>query len=185
MDRKNLFLGLGCVSLALFLYILNAPKPTLVVPGAPKVVESGAAAPGKALAAVPAASSVGAAGGIAINPADAKRVTLENGFVKVTFTSRGGAIETVELLKQFADTERKGKVVFNDKNAEAALALGVRNAVTNKVEPVYSEFVASVDEKARAVTFTGKLSDGTRVIRRFSLNHARLVVHRLLELDRG
>jgi YidC/Oxa1 family membrane protein insertase len=170
MDRKNLFLGLGCVSLALFLYILNAPKPTPVVPGAPKVVESGAAAPGKALATVPAAPSVGAAGGIAINPADAKRVTLENGFVKVTFTSRGGAIEKVELLKQFADTERKANVVFNDKNAEAALALGVRNAVTNKVEPVYSEFVASVDEKARAVTFTGKLPDGTRVIRRFSLN---------------
>jgi YidC/Oxa1 family membrane protein insertase len=170
MDRKNLFLGLGCVSLALFLYILNAPKPTPVVPGAPKLVESGAAAPGKALAAVPVAPSVGAAGGVAINPADAKRVTLENGFVKVTFTSRGGAIETVELLKQFADTERKGKVIFNDKNAEAALALGVRNAVTNKVEPVYSEFTASVDEKARAVTFTGKLPDGTRVIRRFSLN---------------
>jgi YidC/Oxa1 family membrane protein insertase len=170
MDRKNLFLGLGCVSLALFLYILNAPKPTPVVPGAPKVVESGVAAPGKALATVPAAPSVGAAGGIAINPADAKRVTLENGFVKVTFTSRGGAIEKVELLKQFADTERKANVVFNDKNAEAALALGVRNAVTNKVEPVYSEFTASVDEKARAVTFTGKLPDGTRVIRRFSLN---------------
>lgn len=170
MDRKNLFLGLGCVSLALFLYILNAPKPTPVVPGAPKVVESGAAAPGKALATVPAAPSVGAAGGIAINPADAKRVTLENGFVKVTFTSRGGAIEKVELLKQFADTERKANVVFNDKNAEAALALGVSNAVTKKVEPVYSEFVASVDEKARAVTFTGKLPDGTRVIRRFSLN---------------
>ena len=170
MDRKNLFLGLGCVSLALFLFILNAPKPTPVVPGAPKAVESGSATPGKALVAVTAAPAVGAAGGIAINPADAKRVTLENGFVKVTFTSRGGAIETVELLKQFADTERKGKVVFNDKNAEAALALGVRNAVTNKVEPVYSEFTANVDEKARAVTFTGKLPDGTRVIRRFSLN---------------
>jgi len=97
MDRKNLFLGLGCVSLALFLYILNAPKPTPVVPGASKAVESGTAAPGKALAAVTVAPSVGAAGGIAINPADAKRVTLENGFVKVTFTSRGGAIETVEL----------------------------------------------------------------------------------------
>ncbi|MCX6918235.1 MAG: YidC/Oxa1 family insertase periplasmic-domain containing protein [Verrucomicrobia bacterium] len=170
MDRKNLFLGLGCVSLALFLYILNAPKPTPVVPGAPKVVESGSAIPGKVPApVVPVAPTVGAAGGIAINPADAKRVSLENGFIKVTFTSRGGAIEKVELLKQFADTERKTKVVFNDNNPEAALALGVRNALTNKVEPVYSEFVANVDEKARAVTFTGKLLDGTRVIRRFSL----------------
>jgi len=43
MDRKNLFLGLGCVSLALFLYVLNAPKPAPVVPGAPKVVETAAA----------------------------------------------------------------------------------------------------------------------------------------------
>lgn len=169
MDRKNLFLGLGCVSLALFLYILNAPKPTPVVPGASKAVESGAAAPGKALAAVPAAPSVGAAGGIAINPADAKRVTLENGYVKVTFTSRGGAIEKVELLKQSADTVRKANIIFNDNNQDAALALGVRNALTNKVEPIYSDFIANVDEKARAVTFTGMLPDGTRVIRRFSL----------------
>lgn len=167
MDRKNLFLGLGCVSLALFLYVLNAPKPAPVVPGAPKVVE--AAAAGKVAPAIaPVAPAAGAVA--AINPAEAKRVTLENGYVKVTFTSRGGAIEKVELLKQFADTERKAKVVFNDNNQDSALALGVRNALTNKVEPVYSEFVANVDEKARTVTFTGKLPDGTRVLRRFTLN---------------
>ena len=167
MDRKNLFLGLGCVSLALFLYVLNAPKPVPVVPGAPRVAE--AAAAGKVAPVIaPVAPAAGA--GAALNPAEAKRVTLENGYVKVTFTSRGGAIEKVELLKQFADTERKAKVVFNDNNQDSALALGVRNALTNKVEPVYSEFVANVDEKARAVTFTGKLPDGTRVIRRFSLN---------------
>lgn len=167
MDRKNLFLGLGCVSLALFLYVLNAPKPAPVVPGAPKVVE--AAAAGKVAPAIaPVAPAAGAVA--AINPAEAKRVTLENGYVKVTFTSRGGAIEKVELLKQFADTERKAKVVFNANNQDSALALGVRNALTNKVEPVYSEFVANVDEKARTVTFTGKLPDGTRVLRRFTLN---------------
>lgn len=167
MDRKNLFLGLGCVSLALFLYVLNAPKPAPVVPGAPKVVE--AAAAGKVAPAIaPVAPAAGAVA--AINPTEAKRVTLENGYVKVTFTSRGGAIEKVELLKQFADTERKAKVVFNDNNQDSALALGVRNALTNKVEPVYSEFVANVDEKARTVTFTGKLPDGTRVLRRFTLN---------------
>lgn len=167
MDRKNLFLGLGCVSLALFLYVLNAPKPAPVVPGAPKVVE--AAAAGKVAPAIaPVAPAAGAVA--AINPTEAKRVTLENGYVKVTFTSRGGAIEKVELLKQFADTERKAKVVFNANNQDSALALGVRNALTNKVEPVYSEFVANVDEKARTVTFTGKLPDGTRVLRRFTLN---------------
>ena len=169
MDRKNLFLGLGCVSLALFLYVLNAPKPVPVAPGDRKVLEA-AATPGKVAPSVaaPVAPAPGAV--VAINPADAKRVTLENGFVKVTFTSRGGAIEKVELLKQFADTERKAKVVFNDNNQDSALALGVRNTLTNKVEPVYSDFTATVDEKARAVTFTGKLPDGTRVIRQFSLN---------------
>ena len=169
MDRKNLFLGLGCVSLALFLYVLNAPKPVPVAPGDRKVLEA-AVAPGKVAPSVaaPVAPAPGAV--VAINPADAKRVTLENGFVKVTFTSRGGAIEKVELLKQFADTERKAKVVFNDNNQDSALALGVRNTLTNKVEPVYSDFTATVDEKARAVTFTGKLPDGTRVIRQFSLN---------------
>ena len=169
MDRKNLFLGLGCVSLALFLYVLNAPKPVPVAPGDRKVLEA-AAAPGKVAPSVaaPVAPAPGAV--VAINPADAKRVTLENGFVKVTFTSRGGAIEKVELLKQFADTERKAKVVFNDNNQDSALALGVRNTLTNKVEPVYSDFTATVDEKARAVSFTGKLPDGTRVIRQFSLN---------------
>ena len=171
MDRKNLFLGLGCVALAFVLYVLNAPKPAPVAPGAPKVAETSPATPGKAPATLaPAAPSANATGSAAIHPASAQRVTLENGFVKVTFTSRGGAIEKVELLKQFADTERKAKVIFNGNNDDSALTLGVRNALTSKLDPVYSEFTAAVDEQARTVTYTGKLPDGTRVLRQYSLN---------------
>ena len=171
MDRKNLFLGLGCVSLAFLLYVLNAPKPAPVAPGAPKAAETSPANPGKAPATLaPVAPTTGNVGSAAIHPADAKRVTLENGFVKVTFTSRGGAIEKVELLKQFADTERKAKVIFNGSNDDSALALGVRNPLTSKVDPVYSEFTAAVDAQARTVTYTGKLPDGTRVLRQYSLN---------------
>ncbi len=168
MDRKNLFLGLGCISLALFLFIYTAPKPA--APAAPALVEGKISAVKPAPALAPAATTVGGAAAAAIPAAAAQRVTLENGLIKVTFTSRGGAIEKVELLKQSADTERKANVVFNDRNDEAALALGVRNPLTNRVEPVYTAFAPVVDAAARRVTFTGALADGTQVVRTFSLN---------------
>lgn len=169
MDRKNLFLGFGCISLALVLFIFNAPRPAPVASGAPKVqVTSSEGKSAPATAAAVAAPGSGVAATIA--PSSAQRVTLENGFIKVTFTSRGGAIEKVELLKQFANIERKDHLVFNDTNTDSALTLGVLNRVTNRVEPVYAAFTSTVDEKARTIVFNGQLADGTKVIRTFALN---------------
>lgn len=169
MDRKNLFLGLGCISLALLLFILNPPQPAPVVPGAPSEQVGSSDVKPTALT-TPAVTPPGSAVAATIAPSAAQRVTLENGFLKVTFTSRGGAIEKVELLKQFANIERKDHLVFNDANADSALTLGVLNRVTNRVEPVYAGFTSTVDEKARTITFNGQLADGTKVIRTFTLN---------------
>jgi YidC/Oxa1 family membrane protein insertase len=170
MDRKNLFLGLGCLGLALFLYIYTSPLPAPA--GAPATVESkaGAPAPKPVPAVTPAAPAPGSNAALAIAPGNAQRVVLENGFIKVTFSTRGGAIEKVELLKQLADREHAAKVVFNGANDDSALALGVRNPLTNRVEPIYGAFVPALDAAARRVTFTGRLADGTQVVRTYSLN---------------
>jgi YidC/Oxa1 family membrane protein insertase len=89
--------------------------------------------------------------------------------LKVTFTSRGGAVEQVELLREFADTEKKSNVIFNADGAEAALALAVQNPVTKQIDVVHTEFKPEGAESADAITLVGNLADGTRVVRAFTL----------------
>ena len=88
--------------------------------------------------------------------------------MKVTFTSRGGAIEKAELLKQPADLSKKENILFNVGNEDSAMTLGVTNRVTNRVEPIYSEFKL-VSSSATSVVYQGKLEDGTRVTRTYTL----------------
>jgi YidC/Oxa1 family membrane protein insertase len=89
--------------------------------------------------------------------------------LKVTFTSRGGAVEQVELLREFADTEKKSNVIFNADGTEAALALAVQNPVTKQIEVVHTEFKPEGAESSDAITLVGNLADGTRVVRTFTL----------------
>jgi YidC/Oxa1 family membrane protein insertase len=105
---------------------------------------------------------------------DAEKVVLENGVVRVTFSTRGGAIEQVELLRQSANLERKANIIFNAGNADAAMAIGILNSSTNRVEPVYSEFkqVNLPASATPAIAFQGKLPDGTKVLRTYTLSAA-------------
>jgi YidC/Oxa1 family membrane protein insertase len=104
----------------------------------------------------------------AISVADAQKTVIDNGYLKVTFTSRGGAIEKAELLKQSADLSKKENIIFNAGNEDSAMTLGVVNRATNKVEPVYSEFKL-VSSSATSVVYQGKLEDGTKVTRTYTL----------------
>lgn len=174
MDRKNLFLGIGCLVLAAVLYVFTAtpPPPAAAPSGTAPVTETKPGLPAAVppAAVTPAAPAPGTNAALAIAPGDARRHVLENGYIKVTFSTRGGAIEKVELLKQPADTQRTANVVFNGANDDSALALGVRNPLTNRVEPIYSAFESAVDAAARTMTFTGRLADGTKVVRTYALN---------------
>ena len=159
MDRKNLFLGVGCIAAAMFIFAVSKPNtPAPASTPAKQVVPTVAAA-------VSTPSNVSAS---AISVADAQKTVIDNGYLKVTLTSRGGAIEKAELLKQSADLSKKENIIFNAGNEDSAMTLGVVNRATNKVEPVYSEFKL-VSSSATSVVYQGKLEDGTKVTRTYTL----------------
>lgn len=87
MDRKNLFLGVGCIAAAMFIFAVSKPNEP-----APSATSAKSVAPTAAAAAVsaPALSSISSS---AQSIADAQKTVISNGYLKVTFTSRGGAIE--------------------------------------------------------------------------------------------
>lgn len=159
MDRKNLFLGVGCIAAAMFIFAVSKPNDP-----APASTPAKQVAPTVA-AAISVPSSVSAS---AISVADAQKTVINNGYLKVTFTSRGGAIENAELLKQPADLSKKENILFNAGNEDSAMTLGVTNRATNRVEPVYSEFKL-VSSSATSVVYQGKLEDGTKVTRTYTL----------------
>ena len=162
MDRKNLFLGVGCIAAAMFIFAVSKPNTP-----APSTTPS-----------KPAASSVAPTAAVALAPsnvsasaqsiADAQKTVIDNGYLKVTFTSRGGAIEKAELLKQPADLSKKENILFNVGNEDSAMTLGVTNRTTNRVEPIYSEFKL-VSSSATSVVYQGTLEDGTKVTRTYTL----------------
>ena len=162
MDRKNLFLGVGCIAAAMFIFAVSKPNAPAPDATSAKPVASAVATPAIS---VPTLSNVSAS---AQSIADAKKTVIDNGYLKVTFTSRGGAIEKAELLKQPADLSKKENILFNVGNEDSAMTLGVTNRVTNRVEPIYSEFKL-VSSSATSVVYQGKLEDGTKVTRTYTL----------------
>ena len=168
MDRKNFFLGIACIAAAMFIFAVT--KPAVKPAGTPATVVASAAA--EAPAVVPVKSSSSSIRELAAS--DAEKVVLENGVVRVTFSTRGGAIEQVELLHQPANLERKANIIFNAGNSDAAMAIGILNSATNRVEPVYSEFkqVNLPASATPAIAFQGKLPDGTKVLRTYTLSAA-------------
>ena len=167
MDRKNLFLALACFGGAFAFYISGASRQPAPAPAAPTpVVATVAASSGPVASVKPGAT--GQTPATALDPAKAAREVLANEFIRVTFTTRGGAIEKVELLKEFADTERKAKVIFNQGNPDAALTLVVENRATRAWEQVLGEFKVGTKSKD-SLTLVGALPDGTKVERSFAL----------------
>lgn len=167
MDRKNVFLGLACFGGALALYIFGTPRQVpapatapvaaAVAPVTPPALTGAGALPGP----VPATAGT-------LDRAKAVREVLANEHIRVTFTTRGGAIEQVELLKEFADTERKEKVVFNRGNPDAALTLVIENRATRAWEQVLGEFKVAAKTKD-SLTLVGTLPDGGKVERTYAL----------------
>jgi len=167
MDRKNFFLGMACIvgAFALFFLTKPAPQPAAAAPVAH--VSAAAVAPA---ALNPVANTSLAPSAQAAKPVarvDAKFYVIENEQIKVTLSSRGGAVSKIELKKEFADITQEGIVTFNAGNDESALAIAVKNQTTGKLEAVLSEFVAQPGASANSITLVGSL-DGARVERTFS-----------------
>jgi YidC/Oxa1 family membrane protein insertase len=168
MDRKNFFLGMACIVGAFALFFLT--KPATPPPGAtPAPAAQVQSAPVAPTTLNPVANTSLAPSAQAAKPvarADAKSFVIENERIKVTLSSRGGAISKVELKKESADITKTQVVSFNSGNDESALAIAVKNPTTGKLEAVLSEFVAQPGASANSITLVGSL-DGARVERTF------------------
>jgi len=167
MDRKNFFLGMACIVGAFAVFFLNPSTPQPASASGPAAqVQSAPVAP---TALSPVANTSLAPSAQAAKPvarADAKSFVIENERIKVTLSSRGGAISKVELKKESADVTKTQVVTFNSGNDESALAIAVKNPTTGKLEAVLSEFVAQPGASANSITLVGSL-DGARVERTF------------------
>ena len=170
MDRKNFFLGMACIvgAFALFFLTKPAPQPAAAVQ-APQVATAPAAQATPPAISAKANTSLAPSAQAAkpVDRADAKSFVIENEHIKVTLSSRGGAISKIELKKEFADVTKKSIVTFNSGNDESALALAVKNAASGKLEAVLSEFTVQPGASASSITLVGSL-DGARVERTFS-----------------
>jgi len=166
MDRKNFFLGMACIIAAFAFFFLTKPVPPPVAPSA-LVSASAPVAPTTLAAKAATALAPSALAAQPVPLAEAKSFFIENSHLKVTLTSRGGAISKIELKKEFADVAKSGIVIFNAGNAESALALAVKDQASGKLEAVLSEFVVQPGASADAITLVGALA-GARVERTFS-----------------
>lgn len=92
MDRKNLFLGVGCIAAAMFIFAVSKPSAPAPTSTPAKQTTPAVVAP------VVSAATPSFLSSSAQSVADAQRTVIDNGYLKVTFTSRGGAIEKAELL---------------------------------------------------------------------------------------
>ena len=167
MDRKNFFLGMACIvgAFALFFLTKPAPQAAAAAPAAQAQVAPVAPPALHPIAKTSLAPTAQAAQPVA--RADAKSFVIENAHIKVTLSSRGGAITKIELKKEFADITKAGIVTFNAGNDESALAIAVKNPSTGKLEAVLSEFTPQPGASANSITLVGSL-DGARVERTFS-----------------
>ena len=168
MDRKNFFLGMACIVGAFALFFLTKPAAKPAGAPAPAAQVAPASATPTALNAKANTSlAPSAQSAKPIARAEAKSFVIENELIKVTLSSRGGAISKIELKKEFADVSKKSIVTFNAGNDESALAVAVKNPATGKLEAVLSEFTAQPGASANSITLVGSL-DGARVERTFS-----------------
>ena len=165
MDRKNFFLGIACLAGAFALFFLTKP-PTPVAAIPPAVTQVAATKALPTMSAVP--SSATRVDSLAIDKSKAEYPFIENDLIKVTLTTRGGAVHKIELKKEFSEVGKNEPIAFNVGNEDAALALAHRDSNAGSLVGVYSVF--SVRSKtATAVTLVGSLSDGSRVERTYSV----------------
>ena len=168
MDRKNFFLGMACIVGAFALFFLT--KPATPPPGATPAPSAAVAPVAPALVPKPATTLPASAQSARPVPREsAQPFTLQNDYLEVTLTNRGGAIREIRLKKEFADVTKQSVIVFNAGNDESALALALKNPVTGKLETLLSEFVEQPGTTGDTITLVGGLADGTRIERTFTL----------------
>ncbi|MBL9199726.1 MAG: YidC/Oxa1 family insertase periplasmic-domain containing protein [Opitutaceae bacterium] len=135
MDKKNTTIGVVLL-LAAFALMYLAPKPPAppAPPPAAPAPTADSAAPASAPAAAPGAAGTASSANtpaaattllatVHREAADARSASLENEFIKATFTEFGGAIRHVAFKKYPAVQGKEGDYIFNQVHEDPILAL--------------------------------------------------------------
>lgn len=169
MDKKNLIFGLLCLfgAFSLFIYQGKQLQQQAILrqsQAADEVVVNA----DEETPRTPAVSPVQIASEVAfrlptLKPTDERLVVLENEAVKVTFTTIGGGIRSVELKKFAAERDSDAPYIFNREAVLPALIIG-RDA-----EHLWMQSFAVTQQSDDFIQFHAVLEDGTDVIRGYKL----------------
>ena len=194
MDKKNTLLGLLCIAAAIALFVLNRPTPEAAA--AQKAAQTQALNTPAPTVATPAPEAPKGAVFAAPEAAAVREYTLENDYIKVVFTSQGGAIDRV-VFKKFAEFvgEDEPKVAFNRGAAVPALALGmgqILNPLSSAAAPAFVRAnFAEIERTDTSIRFALDLENGLRIERSYAIAAADataepyLILHKTTLENRG
>ena len=181
MDR-NQAVGLFLISALLLIYLFVFPPSKDVKPKAetkatttattatPTTVQE-TGAPLDSAAMVQQRAALGSFGAAAVG--EAKTVLLQNENLKVTLSTKGGAVEEV-LLKNYKTFDKKPLILFDKMSSQTDIAFKTREGKEIKLSDLYftAGQVKTIDEKAgktQVQTFRAELGQGQYVEQTYSL----------------
>ena len=154
MDKKNFIIGIICLFAAFSLFVQQEKQFRQQAPQQPvAVVQNESPAPKSEPALVLPQQELTAS----------QIYTLENEAVKVHFTTRGGAIHSIELKRYPAELKSEQAYVFNQTSKIPALSLA-----WDKNHLILNNFVLSAQTN-EFIQFSCTLNDGTQLIRGYRL----------------
>ena len=154
MDKKNFIIGIICLFAAFSLFVRQEKQLRQQAPQQPVAVvqnESPTPQPEPALV-LPQQDLT-----------TSQIYTLENEAVKVHFTTRGGAIHSIELKRYPAELKGEQAYIFNQTSKIPALGLA-----WDKNHLILNNFVLSAQTND-FIQFSCTLNDGTQIIRGYRL----------------
>ena len=158
MDKKNFILGLLCLSAAFFLFSNQERKLREQLQSSANV-EKTAETPVKVE--VPMEGMGTSYKLPSFNPS--QMVTLENAFIKVHFSIKGGAIHSVEMKRFSADISGIRSYIFNQQATYPALTLA-----WDPKHPWTTDFKITA-QTDHFIQFSAELPDGTVVVRGYQI----------------
>jgi YidC/Oxa1 family membrane protein insertase len=171
-DKETIIAITLCVlALVLTPAIINKFFPARELPAEPPLAAAATNAPTVEATAVSGTASNVPAAGITATPAQPvvpverspeETVTLRNDLIAVEFTSWGGGIKSVELLKH--PNNGSGNIVLN--GPDVTPSLSVNNIPGAGAEAAYR---LSADSGSRTVTMTATTAQGLTVVKKVSL----------------
>ena len=177
MDKKNTFIGVALFIAAFGLFWYNGQEQQKFQAAQRAQQEKAAAEAAKNAPATPAVKAAASEpatptlAGDEQSTESEKLVTLENGVVRYTLTTRGGAVKTAALLRHAEKLDQdaaKNPVLFNEYGDAPALALVFPDAVTGASKPWFGAFTVK-EQSASRIVFEGHRADGLTITREYTL----------------